>query len=346
MTGAVVRGRSGERTRVAANSAKARTKLMRSDTHAHEARVTGRDCRASVTPSLEVPHQMLFSKLPAEEIERAVSYLKTIAEAIFEHPSHRAVVEAHADYLRASEQKLMAYMRGEEPSIDGPGSLEFGAVLYHLHSLAGVASLAAEALGLPEARLTDAHIQSAQDAGLFPFVTGDGSLVGFGKWETFDIGWLQAFGNYLLLKIGKIKVHPFNTNPNVVRLPASGPITIAVVGDWGTGNWSDGTETAPALAVMQQVLALKPNYTIHLGDVYYSGTQAEEDSNYVKFWQAATDGSFMLNSNHEMYDGANGYFDIGLAAAPFKLQQSTSYFALMNDDVAIIGLDSAYGDSS
>ena len=289
---------------------------------------------------------MAFFTLPEEAIARGVSHLRTVADAVFENPAHRTIVQATAEYLRASEQKLIATLRGEEPSIDGPGSLEFGAVLYHMHSLAGIASIAAEALGLPEARLTDAHLQTADAAGLLPTVTGDGSLIGFGKWEALDIGWLEAFGNYLLLKIGKINLHPFNTTPATVTLPASGPITIAVVGDWGTGNWDDSPETAPALAVMQQVIALKPNYTIHLGDVYYSGTQAEEDANYVAFWQAATNGSFMLTSNHEMYDGANGYFDIGLKASFFSQQKSTSYFALMNDDVAVIGLDSAYGDPS
>ncbi|HJW92726.1 MAG TPA: metallophosphoesterase [Thermoanaerobaculia bacterium] len=273
-----------------------------------------------------------------------MSHLKALAEAVFENPAHRAVVEAHSEYLRASEQKLMAALRGEEPSIDGPGSLEFGAVLYHLHSIAGIASIVAEDIGLPEARLTDAHLQAADAAGLLPRVAGDGSLIGFGKWEAFDTGWLQAFGNYVLLKLGKIKKHAFNATPAQIPLPSS--CTIAIVGDWGTGNWDDGSETAPALAVMQQVIKLKPNYTIHLGDVYYSGTQAEEDANYVKFWQAATAGSFMLNSNHEMYDGANGYFDIGLAAPFFKQQKNTSYFVLMNSDIAVIGLDSAYGDPS
>src|SRR5688572_7806969 len=289
---------------------------------------------------------MPLPRLSLEATERGLVHLARLAEAVLENDANREIVSAHADFLRDSEQLLISYLKGEEPSVDAPGWVEFGAVLYYLNHLGTLGNVTAHAIGLPESRLRDEHVDAASARGLLPRVASDGSLIGFGKWETFDTGWLEAFGNYVLLKIGKIKRHPFNTNPNVVTLPSSGAITIAVVGDWGTGNWNDGDETAPALAVMDQVVALKPNYTIHLGDVYYSGTQAEEDANYVKFWQAASDGSFMLNSNHEMYDGANGYFDIGLTAAPFKLQQNTSYFALMNDDVAILGLDSAYGDTS
>ncbi|HEX8170415.1 MAG TPA: metallophosphoesterase [Thermoanaerobaculia bacterium] len=274
---------------------------------------------------------------------RAAEQLAQIREAVAENPANREIVAAHADFLRVSEEKLLSELRGEHPPADAPGWLEFGAVLHYLHR---TAAADAAAIGLPEARLRSEHVDAADAAGILPRVGSDGTLIGFGKWETFDPGWLQAFNNYILLKLGKIRYHAFNTNPAVIALPASGTITIAVVGDWGTGNWDDGSETPPALAVMNQVVALQPNYTIHLGDVYYSGTQAEEDANYVKFWQAATDGSFMLNSNHEMYDGANGYFDIGLAAAPFAQQQQTSYFALMNDDVAILGLDSAYADPS
>ncbi|XLM19336.1 metallophosphoesterase, partial [Chromobacterium piscinae] len=49
---------------------------------------------------------------------------------------------------------------------------------------------------------------------------------------------------------------------------------------------------------------------------------------------------FTLNSNHEMYSGAFGYFqELGLR---FPLQQGTSYFSLRNHNWLILGLDTAY----
>ena len=54
----------------------------------------------------------------------------------------------------------------------------------------------------------------------------------------------------------------------------------------------------------------------------------------------------MLNSNHEMYSGAQGFFGKGLQAGPFAVQQNTSYFALQSDKWIIIALDTAYYDKS
>jgi hypothetical protein len=289
---------------------------------------------------------MSLLKLGEEDLQRGAEKLGQIADAVKLNPAHRQVIAATAEYLRDSEEKLIAHLRGEEPHPDSPGRVEFGAVLHHLHQVSAFSGIDPQLLGLPEARLSEEHMALAQARGCLPRAASDGSLIGFGKWESFDPGWIGSLGTYILLKIGEIKLHPFAPAPKPVTLPAAGPITIAIVGDWGTGSWNDGSETPPSIAVMNQIVKLKPNYTIHLGDVYYAGTKAEEDANYVKFWQAATDGNFMLNSNHEMYDGANGYFDVGLADAPFVKQQSSSCFALMNDHVAIVGLDSAYGDTS
>src|SRR5207253_2455371 len=103
----------------------------------------------------------------------------------------------------------------------------------------------------------------------------------------------------------------FGTSPATIN--ASGDsLKIALIGDWGTGPWTDGTIPYPAVEVMNQVKQLTPDFTIHLGDVYYAGTAGfgsdEEVKNFVDLWVSGTRGSFMLNSNHEMYSGAQGYF--------------------------------------
>jgi len=113
-------------------------------------------------------------------------------------------------------------------------------------------------------------------------------------------------------------------------------------------------------------MAQDPDYIIHLGDVYYAGTpqsntpngqyyfwSGEEADNMLQYWPPRHRGkSFTLNSNHEMYSGANGYFTDALNAANrgagsiFKAQQGSSCFALKFGDWTILGLDSAFLSSS
>ncbi|MDX6613017.1 MAG: hypothetical protein QOD75_2203 [Blastocatellia bacterium] len=109
--------------------------------------------------------------------------------------------------------------------------------------------------------------------------------------------------------------------------------TIAIVGDWGGGN-------AAAQAVADQIKKLKPDYVVHLGDVYYAGTPKEVKDRFLKFWPtpAAPGQSFALNSNHEMYSGGYGYFD-GILK---EFRQPASYFSLANKNWRFIGLDTGY----
>lgn len=108
---------------------------------------------------------------------------------------------------------------------------------------------------------------------------------------------------------------------------------IAIVGDWGGGN-------AAAQAVAEQIRKLKPDYVVHLGDVYYAGTPKEVKERFLKFWPspAASGQSFALNSNHEMYSGGYGYFDTILK----EFKQPASYFSLANKNWRFIGLDTGY----
>ena len=80
---------------------------------------------------------------------------------------------------------------------------------------------------------------------------------------------------------------------------------------------------------------------MHLGDIYYSGTEQEVDERFLKVWpdDAATMNR-ALNGNHEMYSGGFGYFKQVLP----KFGQDGSYFAVQNDDWLLVGLDTAYVD--
>jgi hypothetical protein len=128
------------------------------------------------------------------------------------------------------------------------------------------------------------------------------------------------------------------------------------VGDWGTGVWQDGTADAcPSTQVMDAIRKLAPNVTIHLGDVYYSGTMPttqfpnapnEEQNNFVAVWDPGSSINFTLNSNHEMYFAGEAYFNTALGAKPFGIQNQTSYFSIEGNNWVIIGLDSAYWSDS
>lgn len=70
----------------------------------------------------------------------------------------------------------------------------------------------------------------------------------------------------------------------------------------------------------------------------------EEQHNLLDCWPGGRPAgtSFTLNSNHEMYGHAKGYFKNALKSPIFKHQKRTSYFLLENDEWQIFGLDTAW----
>ncbi len=235
------------------------------------------------------------------------------------------------------------------------GYMELGPVLYWLNNpptdfigdvvKAIVGVLEAIEGPLPNSKITPGEyaniVNQAETAGV---VAPDGTIYGEHTYEQLDPLWLLAFFYFLYYQADHGAIHPFGATPQVFNLPKQdGGITVAIVGDWGTGKYdSDG---GPAITVMADIVSLKPDYIVHLGDVYYAGTTWEESGNFVDLWPKAyaSGQSFTLNSNHEMYDGANGYFKTALGSrAPFAHQKNTSYFALTYGDWVVIGLDSAY----
>jgi hypothetical protein len=116
-----------------------------------------------------------------------------------------------------------------------------------------------------------------------------------------------------------------------------------MVGDFGTGDWGSESNLAASTKIRRAVEKLRPQISIHLGDVYYAGTAGAELANLVDIWPAGTIGSLALNSNHEMYPGGWHYYDEALGSAKFRMQNQCSFFALENDNWIIVGIDSAYG---
>jgi hypothetical protein len=144
-----------------------------------------------------------------------------------------------------------------------------------------------------------------------------------------------------------------NNQTGIFPIAASdgGPLTIAVVADWGTG-------TMEAETVAQNIGECRPHVTVHLGDVYYMGESLEIRENCLGqpnngyngvCWPVGSHGSFALMGNHEMYSGGQGYFkeflpNLGLFDAEEKVirSQSASFFCLEAEHWLILGLDTGY----
>ena len=113
--------------------------------------------------------------------------------------------------------------------------------------------------------------------------------------------------------------------------------TIAVFSDWGTGLYG-----APEIANRIREDKDKIDIVLHLGDVYYSGTDGEFQDRFSKLWpDRANSLHRTLNGNHEMYSGGRPYWNV-IQQKPFE--QQSSCFAYENDFWIVIGLDTAYQD--
>lgn len=175
-------------------------------------------------------------------------------------------------------------------------------------------------------------------------VLKDGSILGFGKYELLDLGWSEAVIEWLAHLFDKAT---FGTDPPrdpIPSMPES--TTIALAGDWGAETTWPPTKKIADL-IKHLINDHAPDFTIHLGDVYYVGTKPAEASQLVDSWPRGSIASFALNSNHEMYDGGFGLFDVAYKEAfnqnPNTGQPThTSYFALENQHWILVGLDSAY----
>lgn len=154
------------------------------------------------------------------------------------------------------------------------------------------------------------------------------------KFDSGDwLGWAASFFTW----IGRLDKAKWLTAPaEPAAMPADA--RVAMLGDWGTGLYG-----APACARCIGTTVPAFTHVIHLGDVYYSGTQDEIKERFLAVWpniSGAT--SLACNANHEMYSGGRGYFETVLPV----LRQAASYFALENDQWLLVGLDTAYKDHS
>lgn len=131
--------------------------------------------------------------------------------------------------------------------------------------------------------------------------------------------------------------YPFQIATQASRIKIPNQCKVALLGDWGANN-------VHAARLGELAIAKGADYVIHLGDIYYSGTESECRTFLTNWPLKSGDGSpargksFALNGNHEMYSLGKPYFTIVLPA----FGQEASYFTLYNDKWQIQGLDTAY----
>jgi Calcineurin-like phosphoesterase len=154
------------------------------------------------------------------------------------------------------------------------------------------------------------------------------------KYDEHDIlGWVGSVFTWWK----KIVPEPWRTPGDTPDVIGKGRrLKVAMVADWGTGLYG-----APVCARSIEADPTPFDLLLHLGDVYYSGTQHEVRTRFLDLWPRKPGAlNRACNANHEMYTGGEGYFRAILPA----FQQPASYFALQNDDWLLVGLDSAYED--
>ncbi len=168
--------------------------------------------------------------------------------------------------------------------------------------------------------------------------------------------WLKSYGGHIF--DGNVSFPSADEAPEKSRSiyrDTNSVVKIAFAGDWGTG-------TDEAQNVAWSMKGYSPDYTIHIGDVYYIGDRDEVQSNCLGVvpagmkttytpvkWPLGSKGSFALNGNHEMYANGDGYFNLFLpqlgkwdGVANKYIGQGCSFFCLVLEHWVLIGIDTGY----
>lgn len=253
------------------------------------------------------------------------------------------------DYLKKCEQ---LYVDGNAYDDINELDRENILALYHLNAFIDKGHLKnhlRDVFNLPSTAITSQML--SEDKNLAAgWVAGDGTIYALSRYCQLDYRWTLVMAYYYYYKLLPRKKHCFVKATQEHKKPFPNKVKIVIIGDWGTGDWKDGGKTkCPAQLVIDAIMELspKPDYIIHLGDVYYAGTPKEEKKHLLKMLPASYTGKlYTMNSNHEMYDGAKGLMGITLKNLRFSDQGCSTYFSIELKDWIIVGLDSAYYDDS
>ena len=168
--------------------------------------------------------------------------------------------------------------------------------------------------------------------------------------EFFKTNLLGFAWHYLKSRFGPrhpYQAYPRNGDTGVYKLQSSissrEEISIALLSDWAS-------DTAESDAVAHLVSRYSPDYTIHMGDVYFVGAPKEIEENFTApyaSWYYGASGSLALSGNHEMYSNGNAFFRHLLPAmyvqeGEVRKTQQAGFFCLENEYWRVIGIDTGY----
>jgi hypothetical protein len=167
------------------------------------------------------------------------------------------------------------------------------------------------------------------------------SQINFGDCDPKYALAVAKYAQYFKLRRQPIPyIAPTGESFSVEQMPEDA--TIALVGDWGTGQ-------PAAKTVLSNIARRKPTFIIHLGDIYYSGTTYEATNYFLKLFQDTFQTqSFDKHSkpriltmagNHDMYAGGSGYYWLLK-----QIGQDASFFSLQNKYWRFVAVDSGFND--
>jgi Calcineurin-like phosphoesterase len=165
----------------------------------------------------------------------------------------------------------------------------------------------------------------------------------FSQYQQCDKGWLEVAAKYEEFQIAAKLNHaalPYVTYKTIDDFVIDGHLpadaTIAIVGDWGTGE--DASKQ-----VLAQIARKSPDVVIHLGDIYYSCTDFEVENYFLKIWNQYFDitkiSTYTLSGNHDMYSGGAPYYRLLKT-----LGQPASYCCIRNDHWQFVMIDTGIND--
>ena len=223
-----------------------------------------------------------------------------------------------------------AFESNESPATDAEAAQlmeELTKALKHLEAEEHVAGVLVSPTDRFTAVLQSYLAEHSLAAGKVEPLSGGGFEAQFDEHDI--LGWAKSLFSW----VKRLRPHRWQTAPMPPdQLPNM--LRVGILGDWGTGLYG-----APVCAASIQNDPRDYGLLLHLGDVYYSGTDSEVTDRFLGLWPKKPNAIHRAcNSNHEMYSGGYAYFDQTLK----QFKQPASYFALQNDHWLLVGLDSAY----
>ena len=174
------------------------------------------------------------------------------------------------------------------------------------------------------------------------------------KYSDCDPAWVNSMLSWFTYYIDRMKTPEYvayaSLDDFAYQLPptATGTLRVGLIGDWGTGE-------GRAIEALTQLFALKPDFIIHLGDVYYSGTEHEYEVNFQGVIDKARRSSgqhipvYNMPGNHDYYSGGHAFYQslktVNQGATPGMPVQEASYFALFNEAWHLQAMDTGYYDN-